>query len=87
MTLISQFCLFLSLFFPKIDKNENVRLVIGAAGGTKITSAVAIAMMLNLWSGYNVRQAIDTLRIHHQVELNVYSTGSCYLLTINDFFF
>ncbi|XP_017755254.1 PREDICTED: gamma-glutamyltranspeptidase 1-like [Eufriesea mexicana] len=50
-----------------IDKNEDVRLVIGAAGGTKITSAVAIAMILNLWSGYNVKQAIDTLRIHHQL--------------------
>ncbi|XP_060826353.1 glutathione hydrolase 1 proenzyme-like isoform X1 [Bombus pascuorum] len=50
-----------------VDKNGEVRLVIGAAGGTKITSAVAIAMVLNLWSGYNVKQAIDTLRIHHQL--------------------
>lgn len=50
-----------------VDESGNVRLVIGAAGGAKITSAVAIAMALNLWSGYNVKQAIDTLRIHHQL--------------------
>ncbi|XP_043527261.1 glutathione hydrolase 1 proenzyme-like isoform X3 [Frieseomelitta varia] len=50
-----------------VDKNGDVRLVIGAAGGTKITTAVALAMILNLWSGYNVTQAIDTVRIHHQL--------------------
>jgi gamma-glutamyltranspeptidase/glutathione hydrolase/leukotriene-C4 hydrolase len=44
-----------------------VRLVIGAAGGTKITSGVAIGMILNLWSGYNVKEAIDARRLHHQV--------------------
>ncbi|KAK1116636.1 hypothetical protein K0M31_018254 [Melipona bicolor] len=50
-----------------VDKNRDVRLVIGAAGGTKITTAVALAMILNLWSGYNVNRAIDTVRIHHQL--------------------
>lgn len=50
-----------------VDESRNVRLVIGAAGGAKITSAVAIAMALNLWSGYSVKQAIDALRIHHQL--------------------
>ncbi|XP_076392246.1 glutathione hydrolase 1 proenzyme isoform X2 [Megachile rotundata] len=50
-----------------VDESGNVRLVIGAAGGAKITSAVAIAMALNLWSGYNVKQAVDARRIHHQL--------------------
>lgn len=68
----SSYCF--SFLFVKVDKNGEVRLVIGAAGGTKITSAVAIAMVLNLWSGYNVKQAIDALRIHHQVKLNVNSS-------------
>ena len=58
---------YFSFLFIKVDKNGDVRLVIGAAGGTKITTAVALAMILNLWSGYNVNQAIDTVRIHHQV--------------------
>lgn len=45
----------------------DVRLVIGAAGGTKITSGVAIGMILNLWAGFNIKEAIDARRLHHQV--------------------
>ncbi|KZC06406.1 PREDICTED: gamma-glutamyltranspeptidase 1-like [Dufourea novaeangliae] len=50
-----------------VDESRNVRLVIGAAGGTKITTGVVIGMVLNLWSGYNIKQAIDAKRIHHQL--------------------
>ncbi|XP_031825343.1 glutathione hydrolase 1 proenzyme [Nomia melanderi] len=50
-----------------VDHNKNVRLVIGAAGGSKITSAVAGAMVLNLWSEYNIKEAVDEHRIHHQL--------------------
>ncbi|XP_076666249.1 glutathione hydrolase 1 proenzyme isoform X1 [Andrena cerasifolii] len=50
-----------------IDEKRTVRLVIGAAGGTKITTGVAIGMVLNLWSGYNIKRALDALRIHHQL--------------------
>ncbi|CAL7949448.1 unnamed protein product [Xylocopa violacea] len=50
-----------------VDKNGNVRLVIGAAGGAKITTAVATAMIFNLWSGHSIKQAVDMLRIHHQL--------------------
>ncbi|XP_076234085.1 glutathione hydrolase 1 proenzyme isoform X2 [Calliopsis andreniformis] len=50
-----------------VDNNNNVRLVIGAAGGTKITTGVAIGMVLNLWLGHNIKGAIDALRIHHQL--------------------
>ncbi|XP_006621167.1 glutathione hydrolase 1 proenzyme-like isoform X1 [Apis dorsata] len=50
-----------------VDKDEHVRLVIGAAGGTKIITSIATAMILNLWSGYDIKQAIDVPRIHHQL--------------------
>lgn len=50
-----------------VDKNWNVRLVIGAAGGTKITSAIAIGTVLNLWYQENIKQSIDAPRIHHQL--------------------
>lgn len=50
-----------------VDQNKNVRLVIGAAGGSKITSGVAIGMILNLWSDYNIKEAIDAHRLHHQL--------------------
>ncbi|XP_076166612.1 glutathione hydrolase 1 proenzyme [Ptiloglossa arizonensis] len=50
-----------------VDERRHVRLVIGAAGGTKITTGVAIGMVLNLWSGYNLKQALNAFRIHHQL--------------------
>ncbi|XP_011255278.1 glutathione hydrolase 1 proenzyme [Camponotus floridanus] len=50
-----------------VDQNNNVRLVIGAAGGTKITSSVAIGMALNLWFNYDIKEAIDARRLHHQL--------------------
>lgn len=50
-----------------IDHKDDVRLVIGAAGGTKITSGVAIGMLLNLWFGYDIKEAIDARRLHHQL--------------------
>ena len=48
------------------DKNE-VDLVIGAAGGTKITTAVAQVMLLMFKYNYNLITAIDHRRLHHQV--------------------
>ncbi|KAL6446949.1 hypothetical protein ACFW04_001380 [Cataglyphis niger] len=50
-----------------VDQHNDVRLVIGAAGGTKITSGVAIGMVLNLWSNYNIKEAVDARRLHHQL--------------------
>ncbi|CAG9854589.1 unnamed protein product [Phyllotreta striolata] len=50
-----------------LDENCNVKLVIGAAGGTQITSAVALAIMRVLWFDNNIKEAIDAPRIHHQL--------------------
>jgi len=51
-----------------IDKNTNqVRLAIGAAGGTKITTAVAQAIIRNQWLGEDIKSAIDARRLHHQL--------------------
>ncbi|XP_018357572.1 PREDICTED: gamma-glutamyltranspeptidase 1-like [Trachymyrmex cornetzi] len=50
-----------------VDHKGDVRLVIGAAGGTKITSGVAIGMLLNLWYDYDIKEAIDARRLHHQL--------------------
>lgn len=50
-----------------VDHKGDVRLVIGAAGGTKITSGVAIGMLFNLWFGYDIKEAIDARRLHHQL--------------------
>ncbi|XP_058800051.1 scoloptoxin SSD14-like [Phymastichus coffea] len=50
-----------------VDEDNKVKLVIGAAGGTKITTAVASIIVLHLWNGYNIKEAIDTHRLHHQL--------------------
>ncbi|XP_063973968.1 scoloptoxin SSD14-like [Diachasmimorpha longicaudata] len=50
-----------------INSKKEVQLVIGAAGGSKIPSAVALSMVLNLWTGYNIKEAVDAKRLHHQV--------------------
>ncbi|XP_046440624.1 glutathione hydrolase 1 proenzyme-like [Daphnia pulex] len=44
-----------------------VRSVIGAAGGTRITTSVVYTLVRNLWFGENLKEAIDSYRIHHQL--------------------
>uniref|UniRef100_A0A131Z1T5 Gamma-glutamyltranspeptidase / glutathione hydrolase / leukotriene-C4 hydrolase n=1 Tax=Rhipicephalus appendiculatus TaxID=34631 RepID=A0A131Z1T5_RHIAP len=48
------------------DKGEVV-LAIGGTGGSKITSGVAMVTMRTLWQAYNIKEAIDQPRIHHQL--------------------
>ncbi|XP_064092975.1 scoloptoxin SSD14-like isoform X3 [Macrobrachium nipponense] len=50
-----------------VDSKGDVRLIIGAAGGTKISSAVAWASLRNLWLKEDIKKAIDARRIHHQI--------------------
>ena len=53
-----------------LDKNNYVRLVIGASGGSKIISAVAQVTIKTLWMNKNIREAIDEPRVHHQLYPN-----------------
>ncbi|XP_017063699.1 glutathione hydrolase 1 proenzyme [Drosophila eugracilis] len=48
-----------------------VRLVVGAAGGTKIISSLAPLLVRILWQRANIKTAIDANRIHHQMLPNV----------------
>eukprot|EP00090_Calanus_glacialis_P004532 TRINITY_DN13387_c0_g1_i1.p1 TRINITY_DN13387_c0_g1~~TRINITY_DN13387_c0_g1_i1.p1 ORF type:complete len:490 (+),score=135.18 TRINITY_DN13387_c0_g1_i1:1-1470(+) len=50
-----------------VGDDGNVKLVIGAAGGTKITTATALAIVRNLWLKRDLKYSIDTRRIHHQL--------------------
>ena len=45
----------------------DVRVVLGAAGGTKIPSAVAGVLLHNLYFGRDIKQAVDQRRMHHQL--------------------
>ncbi|KAL5276837.1 hypothetical protein ACFFRR_002197 [Megaselia abdita] len=53
------------------DKDGNVKVVIGAAGGSKIISVVAQILMRILWLGEDIKQAIDAPRLYHQLVPNV----------------
>ncbi|KAM3965294.1 glutathione hydrolase 1 proenzyme [Aphomia sociella] len=59
----------LSSMSPSIitDSNGNAKMVIGASGGTKITTAVALVAMRKLWFGQTIKEAVDEARIHHQI--------------------
>ncbi|XP_057325010.1 scoloptoxin SSD14-like [Microplitis mediator] len=50
-----------------VDETGEVQLVLGAAGGTKITTGIASTLILNLWRGYNIKEAVDARRLHHQL--------------------
>ncbi|CAF1440184.1 unnamed protein product [Rotaria sordida] len=49
------------------NSHQRVQQVIGASGGTKITTSVAQVVMLNLWFNKNIKEAIDAPRLHSQL--------------------
>lgn len=50
-----------------VDRYGDVRLVVGAAGGTKIPTAVANVVVRHLWLGETIKESVDAPRIHHQL--------------------
>ncbi|XP_041372224.1 glutathione hydrolase 1 proenzyme-like [Gigantopelta aegis] len=50
-----------------VDRDGHVTLIIGASGGTKITTATALVTMNTLWFNKGIKESIDYPRIHHQL--------------------
>ncbi|XP_052060351.1 glutathione hydrolase 1 proenzyme-like [Mytilus californianus] len=59
----------LSSMSPSVvaGKDGDIKLVIGAAGGSHITTSVSYITMRVLWFKETIKQAIDAARIHHQL--------------------
>lgn len=51
-----------------IDKvSREVELVIGAAGGSKIISTVALSIIRYFWMAQSLKEIVDAPRFHHQL--------------------
>lgn len=59
----------LSSMVPSVVLNEDgsIRLVIGAAGGSKITTSVAYVMLQHLYLNHTLDVAMKRKRLHHQL--------------------
>lgn len=50
-----------------VNEHDDVELVVGGAGGSKITTMVAWVIIQNYVFGENVVNSVETPRIHHQL--------------------
>ncbi len=49
------------------NQNQTIQQILGASGGTRITTSIAQVAMLNLWFNRDIKAAIDSPRLHSQL--------------------
>lgn len=50
-----------------LDKNHNARMIIGGAGGSRITTGVAYSIIQHLFMNQTLKDSITSRRLHHQL--------------------
>lgn len=58
-----------TIIFEKDDSKHKVRMVVGGAGGTNITTSVAQVILNHLFFGYDLQKSVNKSRV--QITLNV----------------
>ena len=56
-----------SIITERAGSGEEARLVVGGAGGSKITTAVALTSVLSLLMARPLDESVDAARLHHQL--------------------
>lgn len=50
-----------------VDRSGDVRLIVGGAGGTRITTATLQVILRKVFFGQDLQSSMDGFRIHHQL--------------------